>query len=192
MSAPKVIIISGKQGSGKTTLQKEVQSRLYAQGSRVELINFADIIYKIHDFAINILEGVGIKRDIAKDGVLLQMLGTEWGRKSIQENIWCQIAKNRIEAMSTTSHNVGYVILGDCRFENEFDFFPDALSIRLECDKEIRKARCSQWRENDTHPSEVGLDEYSANDKFDLYFNTGTTSIEDTVSIVLKHLKDIN
>lgn len=187
---PKVIIISGKQGSGKTTLQKQIQSKLYALGNRVELINFADVIYQIHDYAINVLEGVGVKRDLVKDGVLLQLLGTEWGRKTIQENVWCQIAKNRIENMAKNMHNVGYVILGDCRFENEFDFFPDALSIRLECDREIRKTRCSQWRENDAHPSELGLDDYSKNSKFNLYFNTGSVSIEDTVEITLKHLEN--
>lgn len=187
---PKVIIISGKQGSGKTTLQKQVQSKLYALGNRVELINFADIIYQIHDYAINVLEGVGVKRDLVKDGVLLQLLGTEWGRKTIQENVWCQIAKNRIENMAKNMHNVGYVILGDCRFENEFDFFPDALSIRLECDREIRKTRCSQWRENDTHPSELGLDRYANLEVFDLTFDTGSVSIEDTVETTLKHLEN--
>lgn len=187
---PKVIIISGKQGSGKTTLQKQVQSKLYALGNRVELINFADIIYQIHDYAINVLEGVGVKRDLVKDGVLLQLLGTEWGRKTIQENVWCQIAKNRIENMAKNMHNVGYVILGDCRFENELDFFPDALKIRLNCDREIRKARCSQWRENDTHPSEVGLDMYSTAGAFNLYFDTGSVSIDDTVEITLKHLEN--
>lgn len=187
---PKVIIISGKQGSGKTTLQKGIQSKLYALGNRVELINFADIIYQIHDYAINVLEGVGVKRDLVKDGVLLQLLGTEWGRKSIDTNVWVQIAKNRIEAMAKNMHNVGYVILGDCRFENELDFFPDALKIRLECDREIRKTRCSQWRENDTHPSEIGLDMYSTSGAFNLYFDTGSVSIDDTVEITLKHLEN--
>lgn len=49
-----------------------------------------------------------------KDRSLLQWLGTEWGR-SIDPNIWVNVAINRIKSIPETEN----VYVTDCRFENE-------------------------------------------------------------------------
>lgn len=46
-----MILISGKQGSGKTTTTKEMHRQLSAKGYEVEYFRFAHVIYEIHDLA---------------------------------------------------------------------------------------------------------------------------------------------
>jgi hypothetical protein len=64
------------------------------------------------------------------------------------------------------------VIIDDCRFPNEFEAFPEALRVRLNADEKVRKLRTEAWRENTLHPSEVSLDIYDIEGKFDLYLQT--------------------
>lgn len=175
----KVIIISGKQGSGKTTLMGELARSLGLQNMfPVDLI-FADTIYKIHDFAIKLLKQRGIERNLVKDGFLLQFLGTEWGRKTIDENVWVNCLKGEMANWEKDLPKEDLIFLiSDCRFQNEFDGIPDAFTVRLEASTEVRKERCSQWRENDTHPSEIDLDGYAKQGKFTCYIDTEKSKSE--------------
>lgn len=81
------------------------------------------------------------------------------------------------------------VIVGDCRFKNEFELMPEALRIRLECNREVRKERCEMWRDNETHPSEIDLDDYVHINKFDMIFNTATQATHDIAEMVLARLE---
>jgi dephospho-CoA kinase len=181
-----IILISGKMGSGKTTLMKELTYQFEDKGYFVYPVIFADTIYKIHDFAINLLKERGIERDLVKDGKLLQLLGTEWGRQSVSENIWVQCLEGEIESIRKRhpSEDKLVFLVSDCRFKNEFDGLPTAFKVRLEASKEARKERCSQWRENDTHQSEIDLDGYAANGAFDCYLDTEETKFD-----VIQNLK---
>jgi dephospho-CoA kinase len=170
-----VVIISGKQGSGKTTTMKELE-RL-ARGSGYGLVytwNFADPLYKMHEYILNFMERMTGTKRVDKDGVLLQLLGTEWGRKQIDQNVWVNIMKRRIEELEAIDSDKArhLIIIGDCRFENELDFVPEALTVRLICDESVRKARAHAWRENTRHPSETGLDQFEIDGKFDLFIET--------------------
>lgn len=168
-----IVLLSGKQGSGKTTLMNEVKKVLEGGGYDVRNVIFADTIYKIHDFAISLLSARGVERDIVKDGFLLQFLGTEWGRKTIDENIWVRCLLGEIQSIRNLHPESKLAfIVSDCRFVNEFDGVEGALKIRLEASRELRKARCSQWRENDVHISETDLDRYATEGMFDLYVDT--------------------
>lgn len=175
-----IVMISGKQGSGKTTTQQLLGKVWYDRfGGQITYVNFADILYEMHDEVLKVLNRYWPRRDIAKDGPLLQVLGTDWGRKTIDEDIWVKCLKKKIQ-----SEGNSLVVIGDCRFENEFDAFPEALRIRLECPEAVRKARCSMWRENSTHPSEVGLDRYAAEGRFDLTLKTNEMPIEGCVKLI--------
>lgn len=178
----RVILISGKMGSGKTTLSGALKDAL--KDKLVARIKFADPLYQMHDAVLGLLASYGFTREIKKDGPLLQLLGTEWGRKHLGEDIWVMIAKNRADRLLKEAD---VVIFDDARFENELDAFPEALKIRLECPREIRKARCEMWRENDTHPSEIALD--ASIGKFDLVIYTGDEAREECVAQVLKALE---
>ncbi len=166
-----IILISGKQGSGKTTLSDGLVKKITKAGKPVKVIKFADPLYKMHDFCLRVLSENGIKRDIVKDGELLQYLGTEWGRKTIDDNIWAKIGVNAASKYIKKGYTV---IIDDCRFENEFKVFgnwSNVLTIRLECSEKIRKTRCSYWRKNTKHPSETGLDHMVK--EFNLVLNSG-------------------
>lgn len=183
----KVILLSGKQGSGKTTLQQDLLKHLIVErGRETRTMNFADPLYELHNYCLKRMESWGIVRDIKKDGPLLQVLGTEWGRKTIDENIWVKICKNKCAEEMVRGTN--YVIIGDCRFENEFEAFPDALRVRLTAPMEVRKARCEMWRDNDQHPSEIGLDRYENLGVFDLLFDTNVHSTEFIIEKIAEKL----
>lgn len=182
----KVVLISGKMGSGKTTLAKSLKAQWESQPNRYAiLINFADTIYEIHNFALGKLADAGF--DVPKkDGKLLQLLGTEWGRATYGDDVWVDVCKARIDRACEISrgHAGGQYlfIVGDCRYPNELKAFPTAITVRLECEREKRKARCDAWRDNETHASEISLDGFEAD--FDLVFDTGETPVEQVVSDV--------
>jgi hypothetical protein len=184
----KVVLISAKQGGGKTTLAKFLGNTLL---EKVHQLTFASPLYEMHDQCLGVLKECGIERDIVKDGPLLQLLGTEWGRKTIDENIWVNILGNRIRTISNIDyiHQIeSVIVVSDCRFRNEFTALPQALRVRLECNREVRKARCSAWRDKELHDSEVDLDPLVILGEFDLIFNTAVHTPEHCASVIKSHL----
>lgn len=152
-----VILISGKQGSGKTTLSNNLKMLLLEEKKHPFVIKFADVLYEMHDSIWRIMNKYGQQLNAKKDGKLLQILGTEWGRDHIHQDIWVNIAKYRAnQFVSMSPENV--VIIDDCRFPNELEAFPEAFKVRLEAPTDIRKARCEAWRDNESHLSETALD----------------------------------
>lgn len=172
-----IVLLSGKQGSGKTTIANQLVEQMDSNSTLVEHITFADPLREMHDAVLKILAKYGVKREIKKDGPLLQLLGTEWARNTIDQNIWVNMAKSYVDsyAKSPELESCGIkrlvFIISDCRFKNEFYAFPEALRVRLDCNKELRRQRCEMWRDKDDHISETDLDEYLA--KFDMVLNTG-------------------
>ncbi len=185
---PKIVLISGKQGSGKSTLANLLAEKARFSFNTVYFYNFADAIYQFHDTLRLEMSRYGLETPDhlqVKDGALLQFLGTEWGRKTYGEDVWVNILKNKVKKFGG---NRDLVIVADVRFENEFNAFESALKVRLECDRDIRKARCSQWRQNETHPSETSLDQYAADGKFDLTFNSLEMSPNEIANFILDEL----
>lgn len=181
-------------GSGKTTLGKALEEKIRQKIKKAYPIQvtFASTIYEMHDACLAILKAYGVERDIKKDGTLLQLLGTEWGRNTLGEDIWVNLLKGKMKAtvQGIDSDLEPYFIITDCRMKNEFDAFPGALHVRLECARDIRKKRCEQWRDRENHPSEIDLDSYVEKNKFDFVFNTGESTVEDCALVLIEELKD--
>lgn len=177
----KIILISGKMGSGKTTVSNLLNAKLFIRAKRYPvMIKFAQALYEMHDAIIQILNKYGIYPEKPQK-TLLQILGTQYVRENLGQDTWVNCLKTSINKMEETalSLNEEYIyICDDMRFCNEFNAFPEALRIRLEADKEIRKQRCCSWRENDTHQSEIDLDSYVTDNKFDMVLDSGKESAE--------------
>lgn len=184
-----VLTISGKQGSGKSELAKRLVKKFLEESKKESItLKFADPLYEMQDALHEILNDYGIRRP-KKDGYLLQWLGTEYGRKHITENIWVDILKTRLEGIPECNP----IMIDDCRFENEFDILKSlgCLMIRLECPEYLRKQRANSWRTDTEHASEVGLDRYSSENKFDLHIDTGKWNADHTLDLAWDKVKEI-
>lgn len=72
---------------------------------------------------------------------LMQTLGTEWGREIIDQNIWVNAMKSKLDS-------VGNLIIPDVRFESEADFIrKNGILIHIKGRKSIQS----------THKSESGV-----------------------------------
>lgn len=192
-----IVGLRGKQGAGKTSLMKALRKSINAKpGWRAEPLTFAEPLYQIHDFARGVLRQNGFPpppgKEI-KDGPFLQFIGTDWGRKEYQDDIWIQILLNRIR---TETDRIGkgnapehlVFIVSDMRFKNEFHALEDGLRVNLEASEACRKPRCEMWRENTQHPSEIDLDEYAAIGLFDLTIDTENYPVDHAVNLVMAQL----
>lgn len=184
MQKDRIVLISGKQGSGKSTLSRNLCEVL--RGSNFK---FAGCIYEIHNMCLPILQAYGVRpKTMEKDGELLQVLGTEYGRRRVSEDVWVKATQWRVNEFLKNFPN-HWAIIDDARFENEFDAFPNAWRVRLEASREARKLRVDYWREQDDHPSEVGLDAYAASGKFDFTVKTEGDNAADTAQWVARKVK---
>lgn len=173
----KIVLLSGQQGSGKSTLQNLlIKNSGRARFTSAISINFADALYRLHNVLLetaNTEFGLPITE---KDRVLLQVLGTEWGRRVYGDKVWINIVKTKLDEIfksDVEKFEKTLVIIADCRFRNEFEAFPEALRVRLFAPLEERKTRAHSWGDTVNHPSETDLDGYSASGVFDMYLHTG-------------------
>ena len=190
-----MVLLSGPRGSGKTTAQTlliDTWGKLSSHHKALA-INFADPLYEMAEAVRDIAAKYKVPKKMPKDGPLLQLLGTDWGRNTVDQDIWVRCLKGKIEFMAVKEGIYAYdnslFVVGDCRFRNEFDAFPGALRVRLNCGEHVRKDRCSMWRENTAHASETDLDEYDRAGKFDLYFDTSAVGPGEIIVKVIETLK---
>lgn len=183
-----VVGISGKMGSGKTTLSNALAAEIVPSFQ----VRFAGPLYECHEAVWSILEDYGLPRE-QKSRDFLTWLGTEFVRKR-DTDFWVKALGKKIEQIkNSVSPEDPLVIVDDVRFENEFLGLPGSLMVRLECPVDVRRDRASAWSDA-KHASEIGLDEYSRDGRFDLYFDTSTRSVGSMVSIIKRaiHLKDFD
>ncbi len=177
----KVILISGKAGSGKSTLQQALKMQLETLTYTVGIARFAQPVYEAHTSAMRALIPYGIP-PVAKDRRLLQLIGTEWGRLSRGENIWVECLNARLADLKGSGHD--FVLVDDLRFKNEknFNYCADKLTIRLSCPDEVRAARLPGRQLPPEHVSECDLDA----DVFDYHFDSSVNSASDIAKILVK------
>lgn len=179
------VLLSGKQGSGKTSITAAIHAILETRDCHVFTDKFARTLYEMHDAVLAVARRYGIPVQ-KKEGRLLQVIGTDWGREIHGEDVWTNCAVARYQQIRK---DVGAGVFGgdnrravflidDLRFRNEMQAFHNlgALTFRLEAAREVRKARADAWREDDTHQSEVDLD-----DSLDLFTRVYRTDGEATV-----------
>lgn len=188
-----ILLISGKQGSGKTTLAKGLWNRLVLDPSLMSVFHwkFADPLYQMEEAIASVLRPYGIEYE-RPDKRLIQLLGTEWGRATLGADVWVKAAMNRVEkilrfAPLPNLHRV--FIIDDARFVNEVEAFNEmarresnvrVIKLRLEASEHVRRGRAEVWRSQTEHASETSLDQYHA---FDRIIFTDTNDAEATLFV---------
>ena len=139
------ICFIGYMRSGKDTAADYLKSR---QGGTV--IKFAGPLYEIQSF---IQKRCYLPAE--KDRLLLQWLGTDWGRAKDPE-IWVNIFKKDLENLNPANN----VYVTDCRFRNEAKICRD-LGFKLIRINRPLDARLAAGATNLTHLSETDLNEWT-------------------------------
>lgn len=189
-----VILLSAKQGGGKSTLAKGLEKYFEERNQKCFMLKFASPLYKMHDAVIQLLAAHGYPVEKgAIDGPLLQVLGTEWGRNK-DKDIWAKLGVSAAKA--TFEHcKAKVVIFDDCRFENEFTLidqaFDKVLTIRLEADEYTRKLRAEKWRDKINHASETDLDNFAEQGYFDLRLDSSNLNAEEILQRVTNFIETI-
>lgn len=189
MGKTHIIQISGKQGSGKSTLSEGLAAHFTSKGMYAFRRRYAGPLYEMHDQVLMVLEKYGVERQ-SPDKRLLQLLGTEWGREHVSQTLWVDLMRNevaRISGFMLDKDRDAVVIIEDCRFKNEFNAFPESFRIRLECSEIFRKKRTHCWRDQSGHPSEIDLDEWA--DQFSLTMNTDVMTKDQTLDLAVTAFK---
>jgi len=149
VTEPFIINIHGKAEHGKDTLANYLKKEL--NGS-VQVVHYGDDLKKI-------AKKKGWNGEKDNNGrVLLQFIGTEWGRKLIDKDLWVKRAEVKFE-------NVDHIIIPDCRFPNEIDYFKNRgyknISIKIvRLDEEGNIWNSNLNEKQKKHDSEVKLDDY--------------------------------
>lgn len=188
-----IIMISGKQGSGKTSTADALAKSLSSEGFIVYRTRFAKVLYEIHDAVKGVLAQYGVQRP-TKDSRLLQLIGTEYGRETIESDIWVKLMLADIEKRIKEGGPVDHVIVDDMRFKNEFHIpyeyakanGHEIVRVRLEADRDVRKARCDGWRDTEFHLSETELDDFVNN--FELVVHTDSALQLNNVVEIIKEM----
>ena len=141
------IAFTGKMRAGKDTAADHLRNQFGGKN-----LKFADPLYEmqreIYRIA-NLSHPVG-----TRDRLLLQFLGTEWGRKTIDQNIWINVMAHTLETEPKDQN----LFITDCRFVNEFNLLKSKGFVLVRIKRPLED-RIRAGAINLEHESETSLDE---------------------------------
>lgn len=147
----KIVCISGKAQHGKDTTAKLLEETLEAQGNRVLIAHYGDLVkYVCKNFF-----GWDGKKD-EKGRTLLQRVGTDKIR-AVSPDYWVDFI---VSILDIFCDEWDYVLIPDTRFPNEYEIYEtygmDAILLRV-----VRPNFVSPLtEEQQKHASETALDDY--------------------------------
>ena len=151
MTKQKLLIgISGKMGSGKSTISHMLKAGFEMTDRKVEIMSLSKPLYKAQDL---LYKQFGLELQGDKDRNLLISIG-QWGR-DIDPDFWVEQA-----AKSIVESDADIIICDDIRFKNEADFFK-RLGVIFRIEGEQRGDNVDHSKATDA--TECSLDDY----KFD-------------------------
>lgn len=181
-----IILLSGKQGSGKTTLMNMLSYTLSnTLGMKTMTTHVANGVYKVADTIYDAL--LRPQNERAKDRKLLQTIA-EYYKTKYGEQLWIdQILKDVIRFFEVEGNN--YVCIDGIRFPYEIEAVRNigsskgyrVIVINLTCSEEVRRSRCTAYG-NDIHISEIALDDYK---EFDAVYNTEIDNLIDCITKIV-------
>lgn len=138
-------IYSDRPQCGKSTLRREIINELFDRDERCYFIPFAESVKEAASLILNALplneeQILDITDDLYGNKSMrlfnvstrefLQFIGTSFGRKFLDPDIWVKAWRNKYDELITTSPNI---VVDDMRFENEYQELYDhnATFIRI-------------------------------------------------------------
>lgn len=172
----KLIILSGKSESGKTTFANCVKSELESQGYKVCITNYAR---HIKAYLKDFYNWDGVKTVEMRE--LLQRLGTDTIRNKMNKPLFH--VERTCTDIEVIQEDFDYIIIDDCRFIGEC-YYPKAIfKEKVELIRIIRDGHISKLTpEQLMHESETALDDFNG---FDMIMN-----IESGIRIMELYAKD--
>jgi len=146
----KVILVSGKAQHGKDTTAGFLYEKLTADGNRVIITHYADLLKYI---CKEYFGWDGNKDEHGRE--ILQHVGTDVIRKQ-QPSFWVDFI---ISLLTLFKEEWDYVIIPDCRFPNEVNRMKDTFdTIHLRVKRTNFISPLTE--EQQMHPSETALDDF--------------------------------
>lgn len=152
----KIILISGKAESGKTTTAKFLKKKLGEQGKTSAIVPYGQYV---KDTAKILFDWDGNKDE--KGRALLQWWGTDVVRKN-NPDFWIDTVMRLAKVMTDVGFD--FLIIDDCRFPNEIENWKrdildvwNVMTVRIERPGH-ENALTEKQRQ---HPSECALDRYN-------------------------------
>lgn len=172
----KIILVSGKAQNGKDTTAEILRSQLKADGNRVLITHYADLLKFI---CRNYFGWDGKKDDAGRQ--MLQYVGTDVIRKQ-NPTLWVDFVSMILKYFY---ENWDYVIIPDCRFPNEVTTMADSgfETIHIRVVRENFESPLT--KEQQMHPSETALDDVIP----DYYISNGG-SLQDLTNTIIKWIKE--
>lgn len=172
----KVILISGKAQNGKDTTAEILRSQLKADGNRVLITHYADLLKFI---CRNYFGWDGKKDDAGRQ--MLQYVGTDVIRKQ-NPTLWVDFVSMILKYFY---ENWDYVIIPDCRFPNEVTTMADSGFETIHIRVVRENFENPLTKEQQMHPSETALD-----DMIPDYYINNSGSLQDLTNTIIKWIKE--
>ena len=147
-----IIALAGPMGSGKSEaikLLKNIATR------DVILVKFAQPLYDIQEYIYDRVSDVHVRSSsFVKDRLLLQWLGTEWGRGTIDKDLWVKLWIAAVEDARRKDPSA-IIVCDDCRFDNEAEVVKSIGGIIVKISTSRNGERIDTSRA--AHASESGI-----------------------------------
>lgn len=153
----KLIAFTGSMGSGKTTAIQHLKDTHLEK--KIESIKFAGPLYDMQEYIYRRIELVYRRpQNFVKDRKLLQWLGTEWGRETINTNIWTDLWKAEVAYIAENYPHV-IAVCDDCRFDNEAELVKSMGGVIVKLVADNAHTRMDPKLAITNHASEAGISE---------------------------------
>jgi uridine kinase len=158
------IAISGKMGSGKTTLANEIMHQFNTgHNGQSTMVSLGGGVKDVaHDYFL-------MPKDV-KDRSLLQQIGQQF--RNIKENVWVDLMLNEVQGIKDSTP-IELFICDDVRFQNELETLraDGWMTIRLTVDEDEQKRRLESaygddWINHWEHKNEISETDLDDVDNF--------------------------
>ena len=179
----KVIMLSGKSGSGKDAVANVMENKFKELGYRTLIIHFADLVKY---YAIQYYKWNGEKDEVGRN--LLQAIGTGMMR-NYDPDYWAAIVAKFIDA---AKNDFDITLIPDWRFINEYenvdDYNREVYTIRVNRYNQdgTSYTNPNMSREQLAHVSETQLDNFAFN--YIIENRGGLEDLEASVDLIVNEL----